>query len=443
MRRLFLAVMAAFCLSLCGGANAARVVFDYEPDGESVFVNPFIGNVAWAEDDNAGAQPFSLVYANLRWADFEPEQGRYDFESFERENHLERWRAEGKRLILRFVADVPGKKKHLDIPEWLYAQTADGVYYHTSYGRGYSPNYENETLIAAHARAIQALGGRYGGDSFVAFVELGSLGHWGEWHVHDDIGELPGADVRQRYVEPYLLAFPNAYLLARRPFGFAAADGFGLYNDASGAPEATEQWLAWIASGGDYQGEEDALSPMPLKWRTSPIGGELATSMEAEEYLGECFDKTLDLFRASHTSWIGPHSFVNVEVGGERQPELDALLRAVGYRLRIKRATLELDASGTRSLTLAWHNDGIAPFYFDWPARLRLSDGSGKLTELDLPMRVGDILPGGGLETTVALPSGSYDVALGIADPSTGEAGVFLAMRAPRSGCWYSLFSLE
>ncbi len=443
MKRRFLLLACVITLLFSAHAHASGVIVSYAPDTSGVLNNPYMGLVAWAGDDETYPQPFSLVYANLRWADFEQEEGAFDFEAFELENHFERWRAEGKRLILRFVLDVPGKKKHLDIPEWLYKKTGDGTYYRTSYGRGYTPNYENAILIAAHTRAIEALGGRYGRDPFVAFVQLGSLGHWGEWHIHDDIGDLPADAVRQRYVLPYLTAFPNAFLMARRPFSFAVKARMGLFNDASGNPAQTEEWLAWIEKGGWYQNEEGALSPMPLGWQAAPIGGELASGMTLEELLGDGLAETLRLFEASHTSWIGPHSFVDVEANGKWQPALDSLLKKIGYRLRVERAGLSQNGDGTRTLTLRWQNDGIAPFYFDWPARLRLTCRSGRISEMDLPLRLMDILPGRSYDVSVTLPAGAYDVELGIVDPATGLAGVSLAMHVPQSQLWHLLLTVE
>jgi beta-galactosidase GanA len=103
------------------------------------------------------------VYANLLWSDFEPDEGAYDFKAFEKANHFDFWRREGKHLILRFVMDQPGSKSHRDIPDWLYDKTGkDGQAYKTSYGRGYSPNYENPVLLQAHKKAIEALGSATG-----------------------------------------------------------------------------------------------------------------------------------------------------------------------------------------------------------------------------------------------------------------------------------------
>ena len=80
----------------------------------------------------------------------------------------------------------------------------------------------SEALIEAHARVIHALGQRYDSDPFVAYVELGSLGHWGEWHIHEKAGQMPGKAIRDRYAQAYKDAFTQTPLMMRRPFRFAA-----------------------------------------------------------------------------------------------------------------------------------------------------------------------------------------------------------------------------
>ena len=54
--------------------------------------------------------------------------------------------------MLRFVCDLPGKEAHRDIPDWLYAETGDGMDYDIDYGRGYCPNYANAVFRKEHHR---------------------------------------------------------------------------------------------------------------------------------------------------------------------------------------------------------------------------------------------------------------------------------------------------
>ena len=77
-----------------------------------------------------------MLYMDITWAELEPEEGEYDWESIEKENQLSRWRKEGKHIVLRFVCDVPGKEKHMDIPKWLYEKTDHaGTWYDVEFGR--------------------------------------------------------------------------------------------------------------------------------------------------------------------------------------------------------------------------------------------------------------------------------------------------------------------
>ena len=109
----------------------------------------------------------------------------------------------------------------------------DGDWYDNDYGKGFAPDYSNTTMIRRHTQAVKAMGERWGSDSLISYIELGSLGHWGEWHVYYGAGirRLPLEEVREQYVKVWPEAFPNAMILMRRPFCSAKNYGFGLYND--------------------------------------------------------------------------------------------------------------------------------------------------------------------------------------------------------------------
>ena len=79
---------------------------------------------AWYENVS---EDISLLYMDITWAELEPEEGVYAWDSIEEENQINRWKKEGKHLILRFVCDIPGDEKHMDIPRWLYEKTEPGM----------------------------------------------------------------------------------------------------------------------------------------------------------------------------------------------------------------------------------------------------------------------------------------------------------------------------
>ena len=249
---------AAACLLLAGcllwaGRKHTAV---YQPD-ETAFPNAQIGYAPGVLDTGPDEPAVTLRYLGLTWRELEPEEGVYAWEAIQQTCHLDALRQQGVHLVLRILCDEPGAEAHLDIPDWLYEKTVNGSWYDLSYGKGYSPDYADPAFFAAHAALLRAVGEWFGADGFVSYVELGSLGHWGEWHVKSGEGlvPLPEEAVRDRYMALYREAFPAAKLLVRRPFRGAAGQGFGLYNDMTGHAGDTAEWLGWIENGGWYEGD--------------------------------------------------------------------------------------------------------------------------------------------------------------------------------------------
>lgn len=406
-----------------------RMRFTYTSE---VFGNPLMGYApcAWYKSPSPDVQ---LLYTDITWRELEPEEGVYDWDAIAEENQLDRWRAEGKHLVLRFVCDRPDDEAHMDIPDWLYEKIGGaGTAYDMDYGKGFAPDYNNPQMIQYHRRAVEAMGEYLGQDGFVAYVELGSLGHWGEWHVNysQGIPLLPQEAIREQYITPWIEAFPNSRILMRRPFTPAREYGFGLYNDMAGHLQETERWLQWTREGGDFSsaGEKNVLVPMPDFWKQAPSGGEFTSSLTMEELLHTQLERTLGLLEASHTTFLGP------KIADSDYPEgYAAALGKMGYRLWISQGKLQR-LGGKGQLTLVWENSGVAPFYQDWPVYLYLKHpDSGEITQVPVALKLSELLPGESITQKVALPWAARDmeISVGIVDPMTGKAAVRLAMDTP------------
>ncbi len=232
---------------------------------------------------------------------------------------------------------------------------------------------------------------------------------------------------------PWLEAFPGVNMLMRRPFHIAEAYGMGLYNDMTGHKESTEEWLTWIQEGGDYgQAEEkDALGSMPDFWKTAPSGGEFTSSVSMEQMLVTDLEQTVELVRKSHTTFLGPKYADSQYKGG-----YDKVLLNMGYRLWISEAAWKREGQED-CLCLTWNNDGVAPFYKNWPVYLYLEDSSGNTVEkTEINMLLSSVLQDTQLITRTvfetrdipALLKEGYALSVGIEDPMTEKPGVRLAM---------------
>jgi len=404
-------------------------------------LNPLMGLSPWATIKDS-EQPHTLVYADLSWRDFEPLEGVFDFDSFEKQQQLARWRLEGKRIIFRFVVDYPRRESHIDIPDWLFEKiNRDGEFYDNAYGKGFSPNYSNPLFMEYHNLAVKALGNRYGKDPSFAFIELGSLGHWGEWHVSSELRQLPSEEIRDQYVYDYKNAFPDTFLLMRRPFSIAQKLNLGLYNDQTGFLEGTNIWLEWIKNGGAYlPDEENTLVPMPEAWKTAPIGGEQVVDMSNEDLYDRHLPTTIQLLRESHTTFIGPGGPYEVVQGSPLQLGIDQVLSTIGYRLSIDQVEMPLVVNYSKDIQIkiSFRNDGVAPFYYEWPVQVYLFNEKGELLRyFPVQMDVRKILPNQIYNIDVNIPigifgSGKYTVGFAILDPITNLPGIKMANENPR-----------
>ncbi|WP_187434541.1 DUF4832 domain-containing protein [Paenibacillus methanolicus] len=385
----------------------------------------------------------------------EPEKGRFAFEEIEQTFHFEEWRAQGVKINLRIVLDYPSDVSHMDIPDWLYEEIDEaGVWYDDEYGQGFSPDYANTILIRYHERLIAEVARRYNADPLIAFVQLGSIGHWGEWHTMDE-GEnpidFPGQRVTDQYAGHYVRYFTNKPLLMRRPHEIALNHKMGLYNDAFGKRDATvDGFYDWYKNGYVSWLTQKKEPAMPDFWKNAPSGGEFSANVL--NYFSDAqIKETLYQAQLTHVSWMGPNSPVRAEAGGPLQANIDRFLKTIGYRFVLYKTVYEeiRKPGDTLHIRLLAKNKGIAPFYFRWPLELTLADASGKVVS---SIRSGaDIrkwLPGTN-EAIVHLPiarglaPGTYELSAAIVDPVTGQPGIDFANEGRTTDGRYKIGELE
>lgn len=408
-----------------------KTTVTYEPLTGAI-TNPLTGFAAMADYPSL-AETASMVFVKITWAELEPEEGVFDWAGIEERLHLSEWRAKGKHAVLRFVCDDPGDEAHLDIPAWLAEKTGwDGVQYDISYGKGYAPNYNNPVFLEAHEKAAAALGERYGGNGFISFVQMGSLGHWGEWHVKSDEGlpPMPLSDTRKEYIRHFAGAFPDARLLLRRPFLEGLEWTAGVYNDMAGDPDATEEWLNWLENGGVYsQTGEHCLTAIDSFWQKAPVGGEFTSGIPMDELLDERLEETLSLLARSHATFLGP------KIPTEKSSGADAVLASLGYRLEISKMSMGRAPGGKTRVVLTWKNSGNAPFYWDWPVYLYEMDADGTvIRKTPVNLSLSALMDGETVMTETLLSERPAVLGVGIEDPMTGEPAVRIASEMEQIG---------
>ena len=394
-------------------------------ESDEAFTNPFMGYMPFASTLNKDAYPepdFSLAFALLYWNDVEKEKDVYDFAAFEADNHFEHLRTHNIKLVLRIVSDYPGAPGHIDIPKWLYEEMNEAG---THYDAGFAPDYQHPYFIERHGLLVRAVAQQYDSSPDVAFVQLGSLGHWGEWHnVNIPGGYFPPASVTDAYVRQYADAFKNKIIQMRRPFSIMNEIDIGLFNDMLGHAGQTN-WLI----------EEIQRFGLGDSYLYAPMGGEFASTYDVSDYFGTMYEEVKKMFIAANVTYAGCLPPTDAKYQENR---LD-LLKTMGYRLYVSSATYtpvtELNKAAEFYLTLK--NTGTAPFYYQWPFYLLIYDENGHLVlKYEFEDWARDIFPGGTYVLAAELPlfakEGSYTAKLGLFDPlneTKEKADVRLANR--------------
>jgi len=326
------------------------------------------------------------------------------------------------RVYLDFPALPTG------IPQYLL-DAGLATYAYNDYGNddvSLCPDYENPLLDQALTNFIAALGARYDGDPRIAFVELGLLGYWGEWHTFPETNRFASLAVQNVVLAAYTNAFHKTKLLVRWPAGSLGYSTltFG-YHDDSFAFETIDppsyNFLGLLKAAGETN-----------KWRTQPIGGEVRPDVQLCMWdtsptncvpAGQAFNNCVAL---THASWMLNQGVFYPGFAGTQQDLALAGARQLGYELYVTNASLA-GGAGPQPLTITVQiiNTGVAPFYYDWPVQLGVLNRSNLLVRnWTTDWKLSALAPGTNAlgtctQTNPGLSAGQYTLLLSVSNPMT------------------------
>jgi hypothetical protein len=414
---------------------------------DDVLPNPFKGFVPWIGTQNP-VYDTKLQYKTFEWRDIEPQKSIFNWAYFE-----QGWgniSQTGKRVGFRISACTPGSSNAYDIPDWLVNEGVKLREYTIDGQHGLAPDWDDPLFLQAHQDLIDALGTRYDQDDRVAWIDIGSYGFWGEWHVYLNDSLAATQASKQSILEDYFDAFQDKPKVIAFDDDFATKyvtdHGGGIRNDCLGTTEANNWYLQSL----------NRIDPNlnDNVWRNAIIAGEFCGGeWGALQGTTERFELNFQFIQQTHWSFIGPAGGAITPQNDEHKKHLDELHKKLGYRFVLKK----VDNSGTvnRGENLNIHieleNKGVAPFYFQWPLVVYLINLSGSVAlQSDSGIDIREWLPGLKVNSTqinipAELPVGDYEIKVAIHDPATGDPGVLFAntRRDAENRFWVSRVSVK
>ena len=373
-------------LLLQGAALAAPARL--EP-ADSPVDNPMKGLVPYA-GKSAERFPHSLEFDYLPLAKLLTGPGQYHWQPLD--DKLVAISGRACQAVFRIWLEFPGQPSGL--PDYL---AKAGVKVTEWKGAGekspksnFTPDYEDERLVAALEQFIAALGQRYDNDARVGFLTAGLLGSWGEWHTYPRSELFASKRTQERILVAYERAFHRVPVLLRYP---AAPDNHGLAANAHRPFGYHDDSFAWgtLDTGRKddswfYLSALKAAGPLAMeRWKTHPIGGEIRP-----EVWGLIFDEKpahkraqdfATCVRETHASWVMDSGMFSGKNDPARVARASAQVRRMGYDFRIATADITRRGEHGAAVALEILNQGVAPFYQDWRIELAAIAADGTVLE--------------------------------------------------------------
>ncbi len=379
------ALALASALACAGAGNADEVVVTPADDGRAL-VNPgmgwvmhyydngaFYGTTIATGDDLRWFPGCSVAYLRLPWAHLEPEEGKFNWNCID--TPAQQWIARGGQIAFRITCSETMKEA---TPEWVARAGAKTIRWQWNdaerkWGRAPDGKFwecvpDDPIYLEKLGNFLAAFAKRYDGRPEVAFVDIGSVGIWGEGHTSRTIQLTPEETQRivKLHIDLHLRHFRRTLLVAN--------DDFTSSNAIQTSPAmeyALEKGLGWrddsiMVSKTFWYHERQAAG----FWPTRPVviePGHYRTVTKRGFWSGETMLASIEAHHASFYSIHGdPKVFLD-----ENRAAVDAANLRLGYRFQARRivypSCIVADPNPEKAVpfkvTFSFANAGVAPCY--------------------------------------------------------------------------------
>lgn len=394
------------------------------------------------------------IYVRLAWAYLEPKEGEFDWAVIDR--IIEKWTAHGLGIAFRISCKETSTdriEQQFATPRWVMVAGAKGGYYRRGEVVGadgpWEPVFDDPVFLAKLDKFLAAFAARYDRQPWLRYVDIGSIGDWGEGHTWAGSQKECGFAARKFHVDLHLKHFKRAQLVVSDDFVYALKDAAErqalhqhvLTNGISYRDDSimVNGYFAGTSDSFTVRSPEffaDAYLHTPTVFELEHYGAVkkpgnwqgLPDSSVAKFGKGK---KGPDFFRGAlgllHATYIGYHGDAHEWLTDN--PELTKeLLNRCGYWLFPTSVELpeKAAAGSTIPLTLTLENRGVAPPYQPYELRVKLSGAGGRVVRT-LATGCKSWLPGAPVSLRYQLPvpsdlkPGSYDLAIGLFDLTDGK----------------------
>jgi hypothetical protein len=270
-------------------------------------------------------------------------------------------------------------------------------------------------------------------------VDISSIGYWGEgWSNY-----MPLFAVQKPLIDIWLQAFQHTTLLMNfdepEALAYGTQHGAGWRLDCLGDMRGTEPEML------DIYPEQVARTGIEDVWKQHPVSLETCDTPAGWQRDGFDVNYILNQALRWHVTSVNVKSS---PIPGAWSAQFEEFEKRIGYRFILRRLEYPkaVPAGSMMPLHMWWLNAGVAPIYREYWLAVQLKSGEKEVV-IRVPADVTKWLPGDAVvDQSLYIPGdlkpGTYQVRVGLLDPSNGKPAVRLAIQGRQPDGWYDLGSV-
>ena len=377
------------------------------------------------------------LYIRLAWAYLEPQEGQFNWDVID--SMIEKWVGHGLGIAFRISCKETSTdriEQQYATPRWVKEAGAQGGHYRMGQPVGpegpWEPVFDDPIFLQKLENFLKAFAQRYDGKPWLRYVDIGSIGDWGEGHCWAGSRKDLSFAVRKEHVDLHLKYFKRAQLVISDDYVHALNDpaeraklhqhiltnGISYRDDSilvNGYLQGTSDTFtvrspqffadAYPRTPTVFELEHYGSVKKPGNWEGRP---DSAVAKFGKGKTGP------DFFRGAlgllHATYIGYHGYAHEWLTDN--PELTVeLLNRCGYWYFPHMVEIPdtIKPGDQPTVTITWENRGVAPAYHPYDLILRLT--GPEILTMNLPAGNENWLPSAEKKLylgkyTLALPEG-------------------------------------
>ena len=405
MKYLFLILLGCF-LFACSTIPTAKQNIDFKAQWDTLRVleNPHKG---WYHHllDN-GVDSYKIkddsilsifpgmdhLYLRLAWSYLEPEEGKYDWHRID--EVVAKYVPMGYKIAFRITSketgNFPGSVgQELDgvqyaTPIWVMKAGAKGTIPKGYGNKSWTPVWDDPIYLEKLDNFQKAFAARYDGKSWVSYVDIGSIGEWGEGHTHFSTKVPPTVEEVKSNIDIFLKNYPKSQLVVtddllyygkpeanvKKLLDYAVSNGISLRDDSPLVDWYMDKNMdTWSVSHPQFYDPLYLTQPIVFELQHygnvikdgNWLGKNGAGKIEKHGYSGaHVMRKAIETM---HATYIGYHGYA--EQWLTDNPELTReLANLCGYwYFPVNASFSSMPGKGNNEILIEWLNKGVAPAY--------------------------------------------------------------------------------